>query len=76
MDVEANPVRVQKRTVSHFKGLISANLSSRDEGRDSNFTFYHTLLKKAILHLKMATVPFFVNTAVCHVSSVLPIRMQ
>ena len=58
------PLGVRERNVPHFKGLISANLNPRAQGRDSNFTFYHTLLKKAILHLKMATVRFGLNTAV------------
>ena len=55
---------VQRHKVPHFKGLISANLNPRAQGHDSNFTFCHALLKKAILHLKMATVRFHLNTAV------------
>ena len=35
------------------------------QGRDSTFTICHALLKKAILEGKTATVPFFLNTAVC-----------
>ncbi len=34
------------------------------QGHDGNFTICHTLLKKAILHLKMATVRIILNTAV------------
>ena len=34
------------------------------QGHDSTFTFCHTLLKKAILEGKTATVRFFLNTAV------------
>jgi len=33
------------------------------QGRGNAFTFCHALWKKASLHLKMATVRFFVNTA-------------
>ena len=38
----------------HFKGLISGNLEPTGQGRDSTFTFCHTLVKKAILLLKEA----------------------
>ena len=34
------------------------------QGRGSIYTFCHAHLKKAILHLKMATVRFDLNTAV------------
>ena len=34
------------------------------QGRGSTFTFCHARLKKVILHLKMATVWFDLNTAV------------
>ena len=54
MDVEVDPVGVQKRTISHFKGLISAKVDLEAQGRDSTFTLCHALLKKAILHLKRA----------------------
>ena len=33
MDVEAAPVGVQKRTVSHFKGLTNFSNSSDDSGQ-------------------------------------------
>ena len=45
---------VQRRYVPHLKGLISTKVDLEAQGRDSTFTFRHTLLKKAILHLKRA----------------------
>ena len=58
------PLGVQRRYAPHFKGLISGKLEPTAHGRDSTFTLHHTLLKKAILHLKMATVRFDLNTTV------------
>ena len=58
------PVGVQRHNVPHFKGLISADSNPRAQGHDGTFTFCHALVKKSILHLEMATVPFFLNTAV------------
>ena len=58
------PVGVKRHNVPHFKGLISAHLNPRSQGCDSTFTFCHFLLKMSILPLKMATVRFFLNTAV------------
>ena len=43
-------VGVKRRYVPHLKGLISGNLVLT--ARDSNFTFCHALLKKAILLLQ------------------------
>ena len=48
------PLGVQTHNVPHFKGLISGNLDFEAQGRDSTFTFLHTLLKKAILLHKRA----------------------
>ena len=45
------PVGVQRHNVPHFKGLIMLYLDFEAQGRDSTFTFFHALLKKAILHL-------------------------
>ena len=55
----------QRHNVPHFKGLIMLYLDFEAQGRGSTFTFCHAHLKKAILHLKMATVRFDLNTAVC-----------
>ena len=55
---------VQRHNVPHFKGLISADSNPRAQGHDGTFTFCHALVKKSILHLEMATVRFFLNTAV------------
>ena len=49
---------VQRRYVPHFNDLIYGKVEPEAQGRDSTFTFRHTQLKKAILHLKMATVRF------------------
>ena len=43
------PLGVQERNIPRFKGLISANLNSRAQGRDIIFNLRHALLKKAIL---------------------------
>ena len=59
------PLGVQRRYVPHFKGLISGKVELDAQGRDSNFTFHHALLKKAILLLKMAKRPVFLQGAVC-----------
>ena len=48
------PLEVQRRYVPHFKGLISVKVDLEAQWRDSTFNLYHTLLKKAILHLKRA----------------------
>ena len=65
------PVGVQRHNVPHFKGLISADSNPRAQGHDGTFTFCHALVKKSILHLEMATVPFFLNTAVFFVMTIL-----
>ena len=54
--VSLNPVGVQRRTVSHFKGLFKTF-----KMRYSTFLYFywiglHVYFKKAILHLKMASV--------------------
>ena len=40
---------VQRRYVPHFKGLISGKVYLEAQGRDNTFTFFHALLKNAIL---------------------------
>ena len=47
------PLGVQRRYVSHFKGLIRANWNPRAQGHDGTFTFCHALGKKVILQLKI-----------------------
>ena len=64
MDMEADPVGVQKRTVPHFKGLIRGNLEPTAQSYDSSFTLCHALYKKAILHLKMAKSLFVLHRTV------------
>ena len=58
MDMEADPIGVQKRTVSHFKGLF----------KTFQMRYYwidlHIHFKKAILHLKRATVPLYLSICV------------
>ena len=44
------PLGVQTRYVSHFKGLISGKVELKAQRHDSTFTFCHALLEKAILH--------------------------
>ena len=41
-------MRVQRRNVPHFKGLIMLNLDLEAKGRGSTFTLCHDHLKKAI----------------------------
>ena len=50
------PLGVQRRHVPHFKGLIYAKAELEAQGTDTTFTICHTLLKKAILLFKMATL--------------------
>ena len=57
---------VQRHNVPHFKGLIVLYLNSRISMRGSTFTFCHGLMKKAILLLKMADVPFDLLLAVLY----------
>ena len=59
------PAGVQGPNVPHFKGLICDYMELTAQGRDSTFTFRHALLKKAILHLKRANMPFFLSICVC-----------
>ena len=44
--------------------MISAKVDLEAQGRDSTFTFCHALLKKAILHHKMALGPFVLHRTV------------
>ena len=53
---------VQRRHVRHFKGLIYAKGDLEAQGRDSNFTISHALVKKAILHLKSGFVEIHLLT--------------
>ena len=74
MDVEADPVGVQKRTVSHFKGLFKTF-----EMRYSTFLYsywigLHVHFKKAILHLKRANMPFFSSPTVDSPSDISEIQ--
>ena len=46
------PVGVKTHKVPHFKGLIMLSLDFEAQGRDSNFTICHALLKNAILENK------------------------
>ena len=54
MDVEADPVGVQKRTVSHFKGLFKTFKMRYSTSLYSYWIGLHDHFKKAILHLKTA----------------------
>ena len=45
-------------------GLIYAKGELEAQGHDSTFTFCHALLKKAILHHKMALGPFVLHRTV------------
>ena len=58
------PLRVKRRYVSHFKGLISAKVELEAQGSDSTFTICLALLKKAILHHTVAAVPSQLATTV------------
>ena len=55
---------VKARNLPHFKGLIDAKVELESQGHDSFFTICHTLLKKAILHHKMALGPFLLHRTV------------
>ena len=58
------PPGAQRRHVPHFEGLIYAKVDIEAQGRDSNYTICHALLKKTILHLKRGFVPFQLHTTV------------
>ena len=46
-------LRVQRRYVPHFKGLINGKVELEVQERDSTFAFCHAFLKKAILYYKI-----------------------
>ena len=78
MEVEADPVEVQKRTVSHFKGLFKTFEMKYSTFLYSYWIGLHVHFKKAILHLKRATIPFLLSLCVhklgiLKVSQILPI---
>ena len=52
--VSLEPLEVLRRNVPHFKGLIYAKVELEAQGCDSTFTICHALVKKAVLHCKMA----------------------
>ena len=54
-----NPVGIQKRTVSHFKGLFKTFKMRYSMFLYSNWIGLHVHFKKAILHLKRATVSLY-----------------
>ena len=54
------PLEVREPNLPHFKVLINSDLNPRVQGRDSTFTFCHTLLKKAILEGKRAMRPIMI----------------
>ena len=62
--MEADPVRVQRRTVSHFKGLFKTFKMRYSTFLYSNWIGLHLHFKKAILHLKRATIPFLLSLCV------------
>ena len=43
MLVFLEPLEVQRHNVPDFKGLINGNLDFEAQGRDSTFTFVHSL---------------------------------
>ena len=56
------PLEVNRRYVSHFKGLISAKVDLEVQGNGITFTLCHVLLKKAILHHKIVFFWFVFST--------------
>ena len=62
------PMGVRRHYVSHFKGLISDQRPSEVRGRDTTFTLFNALLKKAILHYKRAIICRVLSMAVCSIS--------
>ena len=63
-----NPVGVQRRTVSHFKGLFKTFKMRYSMFLYSNWIGLHVHFKKAILHLKRANMQFFLSICVTAVS--------
>ena len=60
-----NPVGVQRRAVSHFKGLFKTFKMRYSTFLYSYWIGLHVHFKKAILHLKRANMPFFLSVCVC-----------
>ena len=56
---------VNRRYVSHFKGLISSKVDLEAQGRDSTFTICHSLMKTAILHMKRDFFQTHLLTTIC-----------
>ena len=63
------PVGVQRHYVAHLKALINAKVDLEAQGRGSTINICHAQLKKAILHLKTATVRIFFCLTVLATSS-------
>ena len=59
-----NPVGVQKRTVSHLRGLFKIFKMRYSTFLYSYWIGLHVHFKKAILHLKRATVPLYLSICV------------
>ena len=59
MDVEADSVRVQRHTVSHFKGLEETFKMKYSTSLYSYWIGLHVHFKKAILGVKWPKVPRF-----------------
>ena len=62
-----NPVGVQRRTVSHFKGLFKTFKMRYSTFLYSYWIGLHVHFKKAILHLKRATVWFSLSICVWYI---------
>ena len=67
MEVEADPVGVQKRTVSHFKGLINAKVDLEAQGYASTFTF----CQKSFYTIKGPRVYIFFSATVPNICSII-----
>ena len=59
-----NSVGVQRRTVSHFKGLFKTFKMRYSTFPYSYWIGLHVHFNKAILHLKRANMPFFLSPTV------------
>ena len=60
--VVLEPLGVQRRYVSHFKGQIYGKVEPEAQGHDSTFTFRHTILKKAILQVRKLKMSIFLGS--------------
>ena len=61
------PLGVQRRYVPHFKGMIYGKMEQEAQGRESTFTFHHSLLKNAISEGKSAAVQFGLHLIVAKI---------